>query len=281
MMPARLAKKQLRQSIRRVLLGTPLESVNRQCKQRFGNQRGGLNAEGDILAQTIMNSLTSMPEYQAARRVSIYMSMASGEVATGSVVRDALQRGKHVYIPYTHKPLHASPNQPSLVMDMVTLHSLEDYAQLQPDIWGIPSPSEESIKVRRSCLQELVRRDPSSGTQDIGLDLIVVPGMAFDTNRGRLGHGKGFYDYFFQRYQESHRAELSEKATMPFLGWWARSKVEDSNADLTRDTVGLALEEQVLPEGQRVPTDASDWQLDCVLVGDGRVLRGQEKDPPN
>ncbi len=45
--------------------------------------------------------------------------------------------------------------------------------------------------------------------------------------------------------------------------------------------VGLALAEQVLPEGERVPTDASDWPLDCLLVGDGRVLRSRGAKPPD
>ena len=165
-----------------------------------------------------MDALISLPEYRAARRVSVYMSMTSGEVATGSVVHDALQHGKHVYIPYTHRPLTASSDQPSLVMDMVSLHSPEDYAQLQPDIWGIPSPSQESIKARKSCLEQLVRRDLVNGTRDFRLDMIIVPGMAFDAHRRRLGHGKGFYDYFLKRYQDSHQTGPDGAAKMPFLG---------------------------------------------------------------
>lgn len=35
--------------------------------------------------------------------------------------------------------------------------------------------------------------------------------------------------------------------------------------------VGLALDVQLLPE--KVPTDASDWKLDTLIVGDGSVVR--------
>ena len=42
--------------------------------------------------------------------------------------------------------------------------------------------------------------------------------------------------------------------------------------------VGLALKEQVLLQGHHVPTDSTDWRLDCLLIGDGRVLRAPE--PP-
>ena len=38
-------------------------------------------------------------------------------------------------------------------------------------------------------------------------------------------------------------------------------------------SVGLALAEQVLPENEIVPTDASDYKLDALIVGDGTVIR--------
>lgn len=37
--------------------------------------------------------------------------------------------------------------------------------------------------------------------------------------------------------------------------------------------VGLALKEQILPTEQDVPTDASDWPLDVLIVGDGSIIR--------
>lgn len=119
--------------------------------------------------------------------------MPNGELSTTKIVQDALQRGKDVYIPYIHTVDKSS------VMDMLALESMTEFESLQPDKWGIPSLQATQIPGRRDCFTET------------GLDLIVMPGMAFDTGFRRLGHGKGYYDHFLTRY-----SKWSNK--MPFLG---------------------------------------------------------------
>ena len=150
--------------------------------------------------------------------------MPKGEISTRIVVNDALKHGKQVFVPYIHKM--KSPNSGRSVMDMVILHSMEDYESLKPDAWGIPSVSEASIHERQRVLgKNLGRLDshwqPPSTTEgsnepasmeNRNLDLIVMPGVAFDRGLGRLGHGKGFYDYFLERYQHS------KDGPMPSLG---------------------------------------------------------------
>ena len=155
-----------------------------------------------------------MPEYQTANRISVYLSMPSGEISTHSIVHDALKQGKQVFIPYTHKLSSPREGQPKSIMDMLELRSVAAYDSFQPDSWGIPTPNCESLSSRTNSFGGLgLTSDPadSSSHGESGLDLIVMPGMGFDSSFGRLGHGKGFYDYFLERCQTS-----SQK--MPFRG---------------------------------------------------------------
>ncbi|KAI9839227.1 MAG: hypothetical protein M1819_003220 [Sarea resinae] len=233
------AKKELRQQIRRALQDISAESVASQ-------------------SQTVSSIILSSPEYQAARRISIYLSMPAGEINTAPIVHDALRNGKRVFIPYTHRIASPSQGQSVSVMDMLSLHSVADYDSFAPDSWGIPIPSDDSIAVRANCLGATRLEDQRVGTGvgQGGLDMIVMPGMAFDNELGRLGHGKGYYDRFLQFYQETRKEKDGENARMPFL-------------------VGLALQEQLLPDHELVPTDPTDRRLDALAVGDGTLRRAK------
>lgn len=195
-----------------------------------------------------MQTLLALPEYTAASRLSVFLSMPSREIDTSAVVEHALSSGKQLFVPHIHRPnpAHLAPvlvpvlvPAPS-VMDMLSLSSIEDYRCLRPDSWGIPTIPPESIAARRNVLEDI----------DGPLDLIIMPGVAFDETFKRLGHGKGYYDYFLTRYRES----LLSGTRMPVL-------------------VAVALEEQLLAAGDTVPVDASDWLVDIIVTGHGKYLR--------
>jgi len=181
-----------------------------------------------ISAASAVKTLLATPEYKAAKRISVYLSMPSGEISTSGIVHDALKQSKRVFIPYTYKPTTSREGQPKSIMDMVELTSVADYEGLQRDHWGIPTPSQDSIAARANSFggMGLTEGEAKEQQGESGLDLIVMPGMAFDSNFGRLGHGKGFYDYFLQRCHQSSR--------MPFRGKTFCIKVGDGYANRTQ-----------------------------------------------
>ncbi|KAI1980093.1 hypothetical protein LOZ53_004747 [Ophidiomyces ophidiicola] len=229
-----VAKRELRSKINTVLSGLSAEAINRQ-------------------SSTITKGLLSLPEYQAAKRLSIYLAMPSGEVQTAEIVRDAFKRGKQVFVPYIYRLSTAAPHERASIMEMLALHSIEDYESLQPDKWGIPSLDASTLATRENCLggHGLLGRSPPPGeAKDSALDLIVVPGLGFDENFGRLGHGRGYYDHFIVKLRHGQGGA----GRKPYLA-------------------ALTLQEQLLPSSERVPVAEHDYPMDALVVGDGRTLK--------
>lgn len=72
-----------------------------------------------------------------------------------------------------------------------------------------------------------------------GLDLVIVPGVAFTVQGHRLGHGRGYYDKFLTK--------LSQTQPRPFI------------------TVALSLKEQIV---DKVPVGSNDVVIDYILYDD-------------
>ncbi|KAL4957205.1 hypothetical protein BDW69DRAFT_156885 [Aspergillus filifer] len=236
------AKKDLRKRMREVLQRIPADSITNQSKN-------------------VTSRLLSLPEYQQAKRIGVYLSMPSGELSTSLIVEDALKSQKEVFVPYIHSIETAFEQKKTSVMDMLVLESMEEFVALQRDKWGIPSLSEAQALSKRNCFGGIGLSDaaglPKDANATAGLDLIVMPGMAFDPGFRRLGHGKGYYDSFLTRY----------------LRWEAESGTKTKKMPLL---VALSLAEQTLSPPEEVPVTNHDWLVDIVIVGDDRCLLRQQ-----
>ena len=185
----------------------------------------------------------------------MFLSMPAGEIQTDAIVKHALESGKEVFVPYLHKNSNPSPGLPQRVMDMVRLNNLPDYQSLKPDRWGIPSVDPATVHER----QRIFGGPDAHHSDKALLDLILLPGVAFDIDPEsgairRLGHGKGFYDYFINR----HNAKAVS------LG------MQESPVLL----YGLALYEQFLssPSEGSVPVGPLDQPLDGLVLGNGEII---------
>lgn len=183
--------------------------------------------------------------------------MPGCEIQTDPVVRHAFASGKQVFVPYLHKSGLAPGDGPARLMDMVSLKGIQDYESLQRDKWGIPSVDGATVHERQRSIGEL----DGERSVDAALDLILLPGVAFDLDPEtgavrRLGHGKGFYDYFLHRYALATKAE--------------KASSNDGSSVLL---YALAFKEQILSTdaGEAVPVGPHDQPLDGVIIGDGQI----------
>ena len=115
----------------------------------------------------------------AANKIMLYYSVKS-EVETVSLIEELLQKGKSVALPrcIEGRNLRAS-----------FIHQLDE---LSPGFFGLYEPS---------------RGEPSIEPGE--LDLIVLPGLAFDHCGNRLGHGAGYYDRFLAGVKHPYKLGLA------------------------------------------------------------------------
>ncbi len=165
-------------------------------------------------------------------------------------------------------------------MDMLEADGEADIAAFPKNPWGIPEPlpAREGPAGRRradwsSLAEDAAARRAAGRTVRAGagveeakgdgaglavaaapadapaaLDLVLLPGVAFDARGARLGHGKGFYDCFIRRVRTRHSALGLPSPTL----------------------VALALDEQVVGQGEdggeEVPMTELDERVDMVVT---------------
>lgn len=153
--------------------------------------------KSDLVTKTLINTEV----FKKAKTIISYIAFG-GEVETKQIMTYAHKLGKKVGVPFcgVSRNMQVCRWEPGICLSR-----------------GIYGTWEPTIKEGIS-------------TRDI--DLVIVPGLAFDILGNRLGRGKGFYDRFLRR------------------------------VPLRVATVGLAFDFQILP---RVPVTPNDFRIDQVI----------------
>ena len=120
------------------------------------------------LSKEIVRQLCSLAAYRTARIVLGYLNFGS-ELQSELWVRQALTDGKQVLLPRVNKA--------GRHLELFRIENLDN--DVAPGAYGIREP-----------IPERCRHFDAPGE----IDLILLPGVAFDRTGGRLGYGGGFFD---------------------------------------------------------------------------------------
>lgn len=148
-------------------------SEKREIRKSALRERDSLSPEarkkgGILLTERILGHQW----YYRAEYLLCYVSYGS-EISTMDILTEALKAGKKVYVPKVLKD-----KEPE--MAFFKIESLENLA---PGYKGIPEPPGDT---------ERYTYTPDRADRT----LLLMPGVAFDPFRNRLGYGKGFYDRY-------------------------------------------------------------------------------------
>ncbi|MEA4826430.1 MAG: 5-formyltetrahydrofolate cyclo-ligase [Clostridium sp.] len=124
----------------------------------------------EVFDNNILDKILSSKEYKEAKTILVYVSF-EGEVDTHKFIKYAIDDNKKVCVPKVMSKQEG--------MKAVNIGSFND---LKVGKYGILEPLDFSREV-----------------QEKEIDLVIMPGVAFDKNGGRVGYGGAFYDRFLKK----------------------------------------------------------------------------------
>lgn len=128
----------------------------------------------DAVSHRICEKILLLPAYQQAKTVLWYLHCRS-EVRTQMTLLTQLTTSKRIAIPYCTEDAQG--------FNTLGCWHLQDFTELVTGSWGIlEPPNYRWHAVGKDIAPEL-------------LDVLLVPGVAFDRQGGRLGNGAGYYDH--------------------------------------------------------------------------------------
>ena len=157
-------------------------------------------------SEAVWRKVFRLTAFRRAKTILCYVALPY-EVQTWQMIEEMLAYGKRVVVPV------ARPKTKRLGLSEVR----DPHADLMPRTFGVWEPVPGALRPVRP-------RD---------LDLVLVPGLAFDRRGHRLGHGHGYFDRFLSRLPK------------------------------TTPTVGLAFRFQLL---ESLPTGRHDHAVQTVLT---------------
>ena len=123
-------------------------------------------------SEAIRRKVLRLAAFRSAKTICCYVALPY-EVQTGRLIEEMIQKGKRVVVP-----------KASRITGQLRLSEIRDpKTDLAPGAFGVLEPTQTAWRF----------------VEARELDLVLVPGLAFDGEGHRLGHGYGYFDRFLSR----------------------------------------------------------------------------------
>ena len=145
-----------------------MDLTKEELREKMLTKRANLTPiEREEKSRVIKEKLFNQSEFKRAKTIMFYVAFRK-EVETEQMIKESLAAKKEVVVPITDQE-----------KKQLYLSQLKDYdRELEAGTYGIKKPAADYYRP--------IKQDK--------LDLVVVPGVAFDTQGNRLGYGGGYYD---------------------------------------------------------------------------------------
>ena len=142
-----------------------------KLRQELKGRRAQLSkADRFGFAQAAAEQFLRIPIFSSGQRVGLYRCVRD-EMSTVPLFRELLVAGREVFFPKMDQSTGA-----------LNWGACQDLGALVKGPFGIPEPAEATEHAA-------------------SLDMIVVPGLGFGLNGGRLGYGAGWYDRTLEYFE--------------------------------------------------------------------------------
>lgn len=157
-----------------------MAETKRELRKRIIAERDLLSDEERKHSQTLLTEqILKHPWFCRAKELLVFISYGS-EIETGEIISEAHRLHKKVYVP-------------KIESDIMVFYRIVPEEELKEGYKGILEP-DISVAHERFVFDK-------EKSDDV---LMIMPGVAFDAGRNRIGYGKGFYDKYLTDKPELH-----------------------------------------------------------------------------
>ena len=133
----------------------------------------------DEISENICEKFIALPEYQNAKTAMWYIDCRSETRTKKHLQLEIDKQDKKIIVPYCTVDEKGD--------NKLGLWHLSSFDELIVGKWNILEPPRE------------LWGDPDKEVEPEELDIVMVPGVGFDRNGGRMGNGQGYYDRLLER----------------------------------------------------------------------------------